>query len=466
MNLQTPEKFKHLEINEDYQKVLRHVYELKRDVIITGNAGVGKSSLLHLMKALDEQNKINSLYVAPTGVAAVNIEGATIHSTFGLGIDMRNPRDVYPKQDVAEVISRTSKIIIDEASMVRADLLDSVHYMCQKVLHNDKLFGGIQIILVGDFFQLTPIIGKSQEENFFFSSMYGENPFFFASDAYTTHKDQFTHIELKHIYRQNDGEFKDILNRLRVGRHTQSDLNTINNRITSYTRYRKEHPDGVYIAPYNKIVDETNNSALDRIPEKDIFIMADIIGYINPKNFMAPERLHLKRGCKIMMLTNDPSGRFQNGTVGEFVSVVGHSTIKVRIKGYTIDVNRYEFAEYRYQIQNKRLTKVKKGSFSQFPIKLAYALSVHKAQGLTFTEGYLDFGSGLFAEHSAYVAFSRFTNLEGVGIRKPLRESDIKINPYVIEFMSNFNENVVEEAIEREDIFDDTSIDFDDDIPF
>lgn len=436
MNVEIPDKFKHFEINEDIEKTLECVYTTKENVILIGKAGSGKSTILHIIKEIDEHSLTRTVFLGPTGIAAVNIEGSTIHSFLKIGITPKKPHHHSLHPQVKGLLSVVDRIIIDEISMVRADLFDILDHLCKKAKDNDMLMGGIQIICVGDLYQLPPIIGNSKEESLFYTDMYGDNPYFFASNSYRENENQFRVIELRKIYRQKDNDFKEILNRIRKGIHTREDLNRINERMMSHIRHKSRFPDSVYLAPINYTVDQINKQEIDAIELPSVTFNANIVGYVNPKNFRAPTKLVLKKGAKIMMLVNDQNGLYQNGTLAVFDRVINHNTVVVIIGGHEVYVQKYFFDEYKYELVNGNLEKVKKGSFIQFPIKLGYAFSIHKSQGCTFEEGFIDFGDrDLFGEHMAYVALSRFTDLERINIRRKLCDEDIKINRYVIEFM-------------------------------
>jgi len=470
MNLDLPENFSHLEINDQMNDALDTIYRQKRNTILLGNSGSGKSQFIHLMKALDKINNITTLYIAPTGIAATRIEASTIHSTFRLGVHPKDPEDVYLHPDVRSILERVDKICIDEISMNRADIFDTMDALCRKAKNNDVVFGKIQLICVGDLMQLSPIIGKNKEEIFFYNDRYGGNPYFFASKAYRENAHTFYRIEFTKIYRQSDSGFKDILNRIRVGKQTDKDLEVINSKRIPYRRYKREFPEGVHIAPFNAIVAEINDKALAEITEKEYHFQARIVGNVNTKNFMAPVHLKLKKGCKLMMLVNDPAKRFQNGTMGHFERVINDKLIEIKIKGHLIEIEHYTFKEYKYKLIKGKLTQEVKSRFSQYPCTLGYSFTVHKSQSCTFHEGYVDFSYKVFADHLVYVALSRFSDFERIGLKRDLKHEDIKINPYVLEFMETFHDKIEEIPVEKKKIntnlFDTTNIGMEDDIPF
>lgn len=436
MNLEIPEYFSYLEINEDYEEAIDQIYLKNKNVIILGKAGTGKSQFIHLMKSLDEQNNIQSIFVAPTGIAAVNIQGQTIHSLFKLGIDIVDPEDVYLHDEVEEIIKNCDRIIIDEISMLRADLFDIIDNLCKKALDNNNPFGGLQVVCIGDMFQIPPIISDNKVESDLYTNMYGENPFFFASKVYEVDKNAFTKILFEKIYRQNDFSYKKILNKIREGKQNNSDLITINSKRMTYRKFKREFPDGVYIAPFNKIVNEVNMEELKKLPGEKLHFSAFISGKINPKSFIVPIDIYVKPGAKIMMLTNDKSKRFQNGTMAYFEEVVSHDRIKINIDGCSHTIERYKFVDYEYKVRKGKIVKEEKGSFQQYPIKLAFAITAHKSQGCTFTEGYIDFSWKIFSEHMVYVMLSRFSDFERIGLKRNLKHEDIMISDYVKEFMN------------------------------
>lgn len=467
MEIKIPTKYKDIEINTSIEKALQSVYEDKYHTLILGEAGTGKSVFLNMMKEIDQNENVRSLFIAPTGIAAVNIKGATIHSTFSLGIHPRKPEHFYPKPEVRELLQMTDKLVIDEISMCSADLLDTINHMCKVSRESNELFGGIQMIGVGDVFQLSPIIDKNKEEICEYSSRYDGNPFFFGSDAYRENSHMFRKIKFDKIYRQENGEFKEVLNRIRRGIQTSEDLSYINNQIISHRRFDKKHKDSIYIAPFNRIVDEINEKALAKIEEPEVFFSARITGNVNQRNFMAPTMLKLRKGCKIMLLVNDPEWRFQNGTMGVFERKINNDTIQVRVGDKSISVSRWDFEEYEYKVTGGVVARIKKGTFCQIPVKLAFAISAHKSQGLTFEEGYIDFAK-VFAEHLSYVMLSRFRDINKIGLKRGLQHADIKINQFVLDFMDSFDDNVVVEKKITTTFMDATPLKeiLEDDIPF
>ncbi len=438
MSIKVPEAFSHLEINDEIQMALDTVYDDKKSLIVSGNAGVGKSQFTKIMKAIDAERKIVSLYVAPTGIAAVNIGGATIHSTFGLGIALKNPQTASLKEEVRELLHRVNKVVIDEISMVRADLFDIMHYLSVKAKNKKALFGGIQVVCIGDLYQIPPIVGQTRVEKEFFSNLYGGNPYFFGSDAYRLYHSDFVRIEFSKIYRQKDSRYKGILNRIRLGHQTDEDLEVINDRVMHHKAFKKKCKEGIYIAPYNNIVSEININSLEDIPEKEITCIAQITGMSQPRSFLAPEYLKIKKGAKIMMLINDTQRAYQNGTLGYFDKMLSSDVMQVLVKGNPIPIRRYEFIEYQYVILNGELVQTEKGSFIQFPVTLGFAFTGHKSQGCTFESGYVDFAYKVFAEHLCYVMLSRFTDFNKVGLQRDLEHKDIMINPFVQDFMATF----------------------------
>lgn len=435
MNINIPEEFSYLEINEQIGKVLETVYEDKKNCLILGKAGSGKSNTLNLIKAIDKRDGISSLFLAPTGIASVNIEGATIHSVFKLGIHPKKPNHYNLHPDTRAILQNTERIVIDEISMTRADIFDAMDLLCRDAKESDDYFGGMQVVCCGDLYQLPPILGKSSDEISFYTEDYGDNPYFFASPTFKENVGSFVKVILHKIYRQDSIEYKNTLNRIREGTQTEDDLNMINSRVVSHIRYKEKHPNSIYVAPYNNIVDNINKKELRRIESPLIAFNAHVIGYIDPKNFVVSEHIEVKENSKVMLLVNDPSGAYQNGTIGIFKKVINPDTILVDIGGNNVHINRYEFKEYKYEAKHGKLQKVLKGSFKQFPITSAYAFTGHKSQGRTFEEGYVDFSTNVFAEHLVYVMLSRFRDLDKIGLKRKLKHNDIKINPYVKEFM-------------------------------
>lgn len=432
--MQVPEKFSYLEINSSIQEALDSIFDTQENTIIIGNAGTGKSEITKIIKHVSSNDTI---FLAPTGVAAVNIEGQTIHSFFRFPPSLITEKDIQPNEKTALILSRVKRIVIDEAPMVRVDILEAIDSALKLYNGTKEPFGGIQMVLIGDIFQLSPITKKDSTEERYIQDVWKDS-FFFNSFAYRSAN--WNKIELTKVYRQKDPEFSSVLNRIRKGYQTDSDLEFINRRVMNIGKYKDivDTEDFIYLTAFNKIVDKENRKRLSKINSREYQFEARIEGKINIRNFMIEEILEVKEGAKVMLLTN--TLEWMNGDMGYIQSINGSSiTIKL-LDGFNVIVEPAEFTEYEYDYDKskKEITKRIKGKITQYPIKLAYAMTVHKAQGQTFNGGYINIGK-FFADHMAYVALSRFRNIEYLGISKPITMDDIVINEQAREFMKNFS---------------------------
>lgn len=398
-----------------------------RNILITGGAGVGKSTLIKHIK--DQGN--NMVFLAPTGLVANSgvVQGKTIHSFFKLPISKPFPDYWVTKISHynVDILRRANVVVIDEASMVRSDILQTVDNTMRDKLGVDKPFGGKQMILVGDFYQLPPIAAGPELR--FIKDMYGSK-FCFATDAWKDGK--FAIHELTRIFRQTDAEFIDILNAIKIGTFTDQQLQKIN------ATKNNDVEDGIILTTKNNVVDRYNSSELDMIwDEEEETYTATVEGDINERGVRAPLRLTLKKGCKIMCLVNDMDGSYHNGSLGTYVGYnEKEGCITVCIKGVNTNVHQYSFENFVYEYNEKeaKITKKVLGVVRQYPIKLGYAISVHKSQGMTFERVKFDVGGGAFDTGQVYVALSRCTTLEGLQVKTPISRHDIMVSKEINDF--------------------------------
>lgn len=427
-------------VHDEYTRKAMELVRLGRSFFITGKAGTGKTRLL-LEKIVPEcrAHDKNIAVVAPTGIAAKNAEGQTIHSLFGLKTIVFIPGKVRkwyrPLDDTkVKVIKKLDILIIDEISMVRCDLLDMVDHTLQLYRGNSKPFGGIQIILSGDLFQLPPVVTEDEEKLLY--SHY-KTPYFFSSDVITRHP--FPLLELRNIHRQKeDSVFVNILNNIRDGRYLSSDREILNKRFRPGFE-----PSGresiVYLRTTKYNVRRHNNSKLEKIPSKRKELWAEIEGIFPKKLYPTDNPLKLKVGAKVMLLRNDNDGlKYVNGTQGIITSISkNEDLIQVKTeKGDSISVepSTWDVYDYVYNEETKTIEPRVIGSFTQFPLKLAWAVTIHKSQGMTFEKAIVDAHQS-FASGQVYVALSRCRSLEGLVLTSRISESDIKVDPIVVEYM-------------------------------
>jgi len=402
-------------------------------IFITGKAGTGKTTLL---KYFAHHTPKNAVVLATTGIAAVNVHGQTVHSFFHLKpgnlLDTANLKKL-PRRTVANL----ETIIVDEASMLRADLLDAMDYILRISTKQEMPFGGKQIVLFGDLFQLPPV-EESPSGGLFdlFHTRY-QSPYFF--DAQVVQHIKIETFELNRIFRQqNDQGFAILLNKIRENTVTQPALDAwLNKRLAAQEPTDQENT--IILSPTNAGATGRNHMRLARLPGEEFIYEAVVDDTFKKKNVQAETTLRLKEGAKIMMLTNHRDGFWVNGDIGT-VYALGSDFIKVAIKGNIYEVEPHVWEDIRYEFNplNQKWEPKVNGFFKQYPLKLAWAITIHKSQGLTFDSIYLDMGSGAFAPGQTYVALSRCRSLQGVQLKKPLTVRDILCDSRVVRFSKSF----------------------------
>lgn len=417
-----------------------------RHVFVTGRAGTGKSTLLEYFRA---KTKKRVAVLAPTGVAALNVKGQTIHSFFGFKPDiiLKNVGKVNPKKK--NLFKKLDAIVIDEISMVRADLLDCVDKSLRLNGPNKRLpFGGVQMIFIGDLYQLPPVVAGT--EKILFKGEY-ESPYFFDAKSFQNLPVEF--IELEKIYRQSDNEFIEILNAVRNNSATDIHFEKINSRLDPDFR-ENEKDFYIYLTSTNRQAEEINEQKISQLKTKGAVFQGYILGEFDFKHCPAPLELKLKVGAQIMLLNNDSANRWVNGTVGRIENINQpmkkysdpekylekiSATVKlsngkkVEVAPYTWEVFNFFFDEQTETLETETV-----GSFTQLPMKLAWAVTIHKSQGKTFEKAIIDIGRGTFAHGQMYVALSRCRTLEGIVLKKPIAKKHILMDWRVVKFLTRF----------------------------
>ena len=436
--------FQNIDSLDDRQKatIFNRMQNTNRNMYITGKAGTGKSYLLAYFK---NHTKKNVAVVAPTGIAALNVGGQTIHSFFGLKPEPQYPekftsRDLNSRQ--ATILKNIDTIVIDEASMVRVDMLDAIDRKLKIANHNELPFGGKQIIMFGDLYQLPPVVDNGQIRRFL-EDKYG-GVFFF--NAPVLKNSQYDFYELINVYRQKeDPAYIALLNDIREGTVTQNEIAGINARISDISK-KSEHAKILTICPRNSTVDYINERQLSKITNKEYIYRAEISGDFKQSAYPTATNLKLKVGAQVIMLTNDQTDstsprqseqrRWVNGTLA-VVSELRDDGIKIMINGveHEIDKHTWNKKQYEYDEGTKKLKERNVASFTQYPVRLAWAMTIHKAQGQTYQSVALDLDGGAFAPGQVYVALSRCKELKDVYLVRPLQRSDIIVNQEVIDFM-------------------------------
>lgn len=398
-------------------------------VFITGSAGTGKSTLLKLFRDSTDQRTV---CLAPTGVAALNIGGQTIHSFFGFPPRLLQHGDFKIWKN-KRLIKKLDTIIIDEISMVRADLLDAIDYFLKEVRKSEEPFGGIKMVFFGDLFQLPPVV-RSTEEGMYFRTEY-DSPYFFSSHAIQDAGLQI--YELNEVFRQRDPELIGLLGRFRNHTFDQDDLDNINECVDP-NFVCPEYC--VTLAGRNATVDSINRHQLNLLDGLPSALTAEIKGKFSPSAYPADNVLMMKPGAQVIFLRNDPELRFVNGSLGK-VREIADDYILVDIKddgnSNCVEVKKFKWDMLEYELSSDQKTIKSKsvGEFTQYPLRLAWALTIHKAQGKTFDQVFIDLSrGGAFESGQTYVALSRCKTKSGIVLKQALRKEDIKIDHMITEF--------------------------------
>ena len=401
-------------------------------VFISGRAGTGKSTLLRLFK---ETTKKQVVVLAPTGVAALNVRGQTIHSFFRFppGIILNSSIRKHKNQNI---FKKLEVLVIDEISMVRADMLDNIDYFLRLNRESPLPFGGVQMVFIGDLFQIPPVVSQIIEKQHI-SSTY-ETPYFFSSNVLLNKELHIEFIELDEVFRQSDRRFINLLESIRTNQMDWELLEELN------TRYNPDViKDGQYITlcSRNAIANNINHARLEEIESGIFFYEAVIEGEFPPAIYPAEAILALKVGAQVIFLRNDPDKKFVNGTIGR-ITYLDNFTIKAEISlsGKVSEIEVYpeiwENTRYAFDTDdNSRIKQEVIGTFNQFPIKLAWAITIHKSQGKTFENVKIDMGQGAFAHGMTYVALSRCRTFEGIILNTPIKPRDIMVDNTVVEFL-------------------------------
>ncbi len=536
--------YKNLKLSDESKDVVEALENSDENLFITGRAGTGKSTLLGYFRSTTKKNVV---VVAPTGVAALNVKGQTIHGffKFKIGMTVHDVKKITSEID-QKMYKKIDMLIIDEISMVRADLFDCIDRFLRLNGKDSKLpFGGVQIVVIGDLFQLPPVVGPG--EGYIFETKY-ESPYFFDAPAYK--QGLFQVIELSHVYRQQDPVFIDILDKIRTGEADLQHVEYINRmcleidgkKVTITDAQSKdvvvedslyvndegipvddeerdedgnivnrvkpkedkiEHDDGkhkliqdlknqfnlsgikglnfgasfsststsssvssnknvnknsnssstsnidefselgiqkltVCLVTTNALADKINAEKLAEIKDQSKTYKGDLVGRFEQKNAPAPEQLVLKLGAQVMTLKNDPSGKWVNGDIGTVEKLLD-SSVRVRFEDGRVEEiigDTWEMVKYEYDEISDQLDSEVVGKYTQIPIKLAWAVTIHKSQGKTFDTAVIDFGRGTFAHGQAYVALSRVRSLQGITLKNPLRAHDVRIDERIRDFLA------------------------------
>ena len=429
-------EFKIDQANVEQQKAFELVANTNTSLFITGKAGTGKTTFVKwIQKEIDK----NFLILAPTGIAALNVGGQTMHSFFGFPFEVIGPKTEFEVSlEKRQTLEKTDTIIIDEASMVRADMVDGMDRFLRALTRSHLPFGGKQVVFVGDLFQLPPVVKMGTADEEMLRALYGNGtPYFYKS--YVLKRINLPKIEFQKVYRQQDEPFLSILNRMRVGNNTQKDFEYLNERVSSDD---KVGDFAVTLTAYNKIAESINNMRLDEIESEEFCYEGVVEGKFKMQDAPVPAKLSLKVGAQVIFCRNDYPRGVVNGTIA-IVSELSDEQIKVRLEdGKEMKVEQMEW-ESKESVYNPKTQKVESevvGTFVQYPIKLAWAITIHKSQGMTFDRMHFDLTRGTFAPGQAYVAISRMRSIEGLTLSNKLRPYHIVQNTEIRAFANSFND--------------------------
>jgi tetratricopeptide (TPR) repeat protein len=444
--------------NKEFQDALRLITSTRQSVFLTGKAGTGKSTFL---KYICQHTKKKFVVLAPTGIAAINAGGVTLHSFFKLPFRPLLPDDpdlslkdgrifdfLKYRKSHRKLLAEVELIIIDEISMVRVDIIDCVDRILRVFSGNMRLpFGGKQLLFVGDVYQLEPVVPSDQKEilNIFYTS-----PFFFSAHVFK--EINLVPIELQKVYRQTDPVFIGVLDRIRNNTAQREELNILNSRLFPSFTPRNEDM-YITLATRRDQVDYINEKKLKELPGEEWICQGEIEGDFPESSLPTQLNLSIKEQAQVIFIDNDPDRRWVNGTIGMVSGVTSEGNVYVMLENgqeHCVEPSSWSNYKYKYNEAEKRIEEEIIGTFRQLPLRLAWAITVHKSQGLTFSRVVIDLTGGVFAGGQTYVALSRCTSLEGLVLKGKITEHDVFIRKEIVAFSQAFNDKKLIESAIRE----------------
>ena len=436
-----------IDINAEFKHAVDLLENTYKNVFITGRAGTGKSTLLNYFCKFTKKKFV---VIAPTGVAALNVGGQTIHSFFGFrpNVTLADIAKLPFESNSENIYKIVETIVIDEISMVRADLLDCVDAFLK--LNGRKAeapFGGIQVVFIGDLYQLPPVITGSDKA--LIAGLY-ETPYFYSAKVFEDLKMEL--VELTKVYRQRESTFIELLTNIRNNSVTDEELELLNTRVRPEKTNSFSEELGVYLTTTNRAAAQVNSERLAEIKKKLHRFSGTIEGEFDEKSLPASIHLKLKVSAQVMMVNNDAYGRWVNGTLGVVKSIKkdgdGNKFINVQLEsGNKVDIYPHTWNIYHYYAENGTLCSEVVGTFTQYPLILAWAITIHKSQGKTFDNVIIDIGDGTFACGQIYVALSRCRRLEGIILKKAITKKHIWTDYRVVNFLTKYQYKKAEEKI-------------------
>lgn len=434
--------------NPELDLAWRLVEQTGANLFLTGKAGTGKTTFL---KTLRDNTSKRMVVLAPTGIAAINAGGVTIHSFFQLPLSPYIPGATFDRADKKyfrfskvkrDIIRTLDLLVIDEISMVRADLLDAIDAVMRRYRDRGKPFGGVQLLMIGDLQQLAPV--AKDEEWAMLGTVYA-TPYFFSSKALALA--EYHVIELKTVYRQQDARFISLLNQIRDNNATEDTLAALNSRYIPGFKPDRES-DYIRLTTHNYQAQAINDRELSLLPGREYVFNAEISGVFPETSYPADKRLVLKQGAQVMFIKNDPEKRFFNGMIGEVLSIDNrHIVVSGKNGGpsFTLEQGEWSNSKYTLDDKSKEIKETVEGVFRQYPLRLAWAITIHKSQGLTFDHAIID-ASHSFAHGQAYVALSRCKTLDGMVLSTPLQREAIISDDVVDAFVDEIGKNTPSES--------------------